>query len=209
MKVGGFSIAYDVIFLIFIIRELFYPLHEQTADFTCSCSWASSVAVMGLYASSVVGLSVFPSDADRIDIQTCLPEKLAVTILAFTLSSAVYTIILVGAAVIRANIRFILPTPTALQQPQQPQQEREGRPRGLSADQTATIHVIQVTENAPLSNPNPTPNTNPCAICLLECVGSVKRLNCGHQYHAECIDTWLQRQNACALCRRPAVILPT
>jgi hypothetical protein len=213
---AGFSIAYDLLFLIFIWSEIVKPLHEQTADFTCACSWASSVAVMGLYASSVVGLSVFPSGDKWPDTQACLPHPLAIVILAFTLSSAVYTLILVTAAVIRINLRptnVPYPQPPLPPLPPLPPSPLEDRLRGLSADQIAVIHVIQIADpfNAGTFNadapPNRVANAVICAICLLECVGLVKRLECGHQYHADCIDNWLKRQNTCALCRRPAILL--
>ena len=46
-----------------------------------------------------------------------------------------------------------------------------------------------------------------CAICLMEFEGGgeeAKELGCGHCYHAECLDQWLQRSSVCPLCKRQA-----
>mmetsp|Transcript_75547 Transcript_75547/g.179484 ORF Transcript_75547/g.179484 Transcript_75547/m.179484 type:complete len:566 (-) Transcript_75547:155-1852(-) len=43
-----------------------------------------------------------------------------------------------------------------------------------------------------------------CSVCLVDlAVGdSVRNLPCTHRFHMECIDTWLQKTQACPLCRR-------
>jgi hypothetical protein len=46
-----------------------------------------------------------------------------------------------------------------------------------------------------------------CSICLME-VGkeeAMRRLPCGHCFHVDCIDTWLQQCNNCPLCRTTPV----
>uniref|UniRef100_T1J8S4 RING-type domain-containing protein n=1 Tax=Strigamia maritima TaxID=126957 RepID=T1J8S4_STRMM len=42
-----------------------------------------------------------------------------------------------------------------------------------------------------------------CVICLLEqkCGQLVKDLPCSHVFHSECIDTWLEKNHSCPLCR--------
>lgn len=50
----------------------------------------------------------------------------------------------------------------------------------------------------------------PCSICLedFETLQNVKTLPCQHEYHAECIDTWLtSRSGKCPLCRTTALPL--
>lgn len=45
---------------------------------------------------------------------------------------------------------------------------------------------------------------NGCSICIEQVNDKeiVKRLpKCGHMYHAECIDTWLDKNNMCPVCR--------
>jgi len=45
---------------------------------------------------------------------------------------------------------------------------------------------------------------NGCSICIEQVNDKelVKRLpKCGHMYHAECIDTWLDKNNICPVCR--------
>ncbi|XP_055802246.1 E3 ubiquitin ligase BIG BROTHER-related-like [Solanum dulcamara] len=48
-----------------------------------------------------------------------------------------------------------------------------------------------------------------CAICLLEYKDedTIATLQCGHEFHTECINKWLQRKKACPFCR--ASVLPT
>ncbi|KAL3380964.1 hypothetical protein AABB24_001217 [Solanum stoloniferum] len=44
-----------------------------------------------------------------------------------------------------------------------------------------------------------------CAVCLYEVISGEncrKLPKCGHVFHAECVDTWLQRNRTCPLCRR-------
>jgi hypothetical protein len=44
-----------------------------------------------------------------------------------------------------------------------------------------------------------------CAICLSEYVAGeeVRELGCGHMFHANCAEAWLQTNKTCAACRRP------
>ncbi|KAG5569347.1 hypothetical protein H5410_059113 [Solanum commersonii] len=48
-----------------------------------------------------------------------------------------------------------------------------------------------------------------CAICLLEYKDedNIGTLQCGHEFHGECINKWLQRKKSCPFCR--ASVLPT
>jgi E3 ubiquitin-protein ligase RNF115/126 len=49
---------------------------------------------------------------------------------------------------------------------------------------------------------------NQCAICLAEVQSTdpVTSLPCGHRFHTECIQSWLQRGGRCPLCRG---VIPT
>ncbi|KAL3376226.1 hypothetical protein AABB24_002928 [Solanum stoloniferum] len=48
-----------------------------------------------------------------------------------------------------------------------------------------------------------------CAICLLEYKDeyTIATLQCGHKFHAECINKWLERKDTCPFCR--ASVYPT
>ncbi|MCD7452745.1 hypothetical protein HAX54_018047 [Datura stramonium] len=48
-----------------------------------------------------------------------------------------------------------------------------------------------------------------CAICLFDYQDkdTIGTLQCGHEFHAECINKWLQRNTSCPFCRGP--VLPT
>lgn len=220
---SGFSISYEALFLLFCIHELYSPLYEQTANFSCCCSLASTVAIVGMYASSVVGLAVFPTDHAWVGAEVCLPIELAKVIFAFVISSAFYTMVLIVASVVLSSIS-LLSSPSLGPAPnpaQQPTPDAPARQRGLSADQISTIQVIQVRPNGECNAAEGAEaaeataktattvaditSASICAICLVECTGRVKLLPCGHQFHAECIDGWLIRRNSCVLCRQPPV----
>ena len=49
-----------------------------------------------------------------------------------------------------------------------------------------------------------------CSICLvpLETGDRIGNLPCRHQMHVDCLKSWLQRQNACPLCKRLKVAQP-
>ena len=46
-----------------------------------------------------------------------------------------------------------------------------------------------------------------CLVCQFayEEKETVRKLPCGHCFHAECIDTWLADKETCAYCRQPIV----
>lgn len=47
-----------------------------------------------------------------------------------------------------------------------------------------------------------------CSICLESKHGKrLKHLGCKHSFHVKCINKWLQKNEACPLCRTPARIL--
>lgn len=49
--------------------------------------------------------------------------------------------------------------------------------------------------------------TNCCSICLSEIDGDAMELECKHQYHMQCIDTWLAIGDTCPLCRQGVLVL--
>jgi len=51
--------------------------------------------------------------------------------------------------------------------------------------------------------PNPVQGDKHCIICHDRLSTKQNRkLQCNHQFHAECIDSWLMRQDTCPMCRR-------
>lgn len=64
---------------------------------------------------------------------------------------------------------------------------------------------LPTTSEAVLSLPHvPVTTTEPCAICLdsLDKVATATLLPCGHLFHSECVDSWLQVKPKCPVCRR-------
>ncbi|XP_071905395.1 NEP1-interacting protein 1-like isoform X2 [Coffea arabica] len=74
--------------------------------------------------------------------------------------------------------------------------------RGLSHEAindlpTCNLHSIETT--------NPSCHETICAICLTDFKnGDCARMlpNCGHSFHVNCIDEWLNRNGTCPVCRR-------
>jgi hypothetical protein len=44
-----------------------------------------------------------------------------------------------------------------------------------------------------------------CQVCQFPYEGDdeLRELPCGHYFHRECVDSWLQTKSTCALCRKP------
>mmetsp|Transcript_25796 Transcript_25796/g.48562 ORF Transcript_25796/g.48562 Transcript_25796/m.48562 type:complete len:413 (-) Transcript_25796:144-1382(-) len=77
-------------------------------------------------------------------------------------------------------------------------QQPEGGPPPASQKTLRTIPLITVGED------DLTDDTNKeCCICLEanEIGSTVKRLPCGHLFHPECIDSWIQKHCTCPVCR--------
>lgn len=47
-----------------------------------------------------------------------------------------------------------------------------------------------------------------CTICF-EKIKISKILSCGHEYHSECINKWLDINKSCPLCRNIIIVIPT
>ena len=45
-----------------------------------------------------------------------------------------------------------------------------------------------------------------CVICLEPLNTKNKRLQCGHEFHDECVETWLQDNTTCPVCRQDVEI---
>ena len=61
-----------------------------------------------------------------------------------------------------------------------------------------------VSQNATTSSspPPPPPESNECAICLMNITpDSMKRTECNHTFHSECLKKWTTRKNTCPCCR--------
>ncbi len=50
---------------------------------------------------------------------------------------------------------------------------------------------------------NSTRPINNCSICLENITKNLKKLECNHQFHLNCIDQWVKKSNTCPLCRTP------
>ncbi|XP_038108809.1 E3 ubiquitin-protein ligase KCMF1-like [Culex quinquefasciatus] len=79
----------------------------------------------------------------------------------------------------------------------------EGR-KGWIAEDTLLLHLLASHQNdkgfvlgAVGRNGN-----QECSVCIEEItVENFKRLICGHAFHVACINTWLQENNNCPMCR--------
>jgi len=69
-------------------------------------------------------------------------------------------------------------------------------------DNTSLIAQLPVEKVTPQNIERFTGNT--CAICIdeFELAATTRRLPCGHDYHQECIDKWLNEHLECPLCKK-------
>lgn len=71
-------------------------------------------------------------------------------------------------------------------------------PDEYSADTTSTQ-----SENS-LQSPPATDESVKCVICLdTQNSKEIQPILCGHSFHRMCLETWLQRENRCPICRSP------
>jgi hypothetical protein len=65
------------------------------------------------------------------------------------------------------------------------------------------------------SNKEKENSCNHCSICLEDLKSKKVILNCGHSYHIDCINTWIQSQynkdivSKCPLCRQTIIEIPS
>ncbi|XP_018470007.2 extensin [Raphanus sativus] len=71
---------------------------------------------------------------------------------------------------------------------------------------TRTCSVINHAEKSPQTKDG---ETEPCTICQ-ECFKNEEKiatLDCGHEYHAECLEKWLIVKNVCPICKSEALVM--
>ncbi|KAK4797268.1 hypothetical protein SAY86_029594 [Trapa natans] len=71
----------------------------------------------------------------------------------------------------------------------------------LSSESILRMITVRTSQQPSTSQGDQAPD--PCIICLnnLNHEPVVRRLNCGHEYHLDCIETWLQQKRECPICR--------
>ncbi|CAG7867881.1 unnamed protein product [Brassica rapa] len=75
---------------------------------------------------------------------------------------------------------------------------------------TRTCSVINVAEESSSSSPQTKDReTEPCTICQESFKNEEKiaTLDCGHEYHAECLEKWLIVKNVCPICKSEALVM--
>ena len=80
---------------------------------------------------------------------------------------------------------------------------RPPRPQGLAPGTIREMLPAEPYALPPLGERSPSFTAPECTICLENLIegDEVRRLKCGHVFHAECIDSWLVKVAACPLCR--------
>ena len=74
------------------------------------------------------------------------------------------------------------------------------RPRGVG-EQALALHTEIRNYGLDLNG------ETTCAICMndFDENENVRLLQCGHYFHANCVDQWLERSESCPLCRQSIV----
>ncbi|CAH8357152.1 unnamed protein product [Eruca vesicaria subsp. sativa] len=75
---------------------------------------------------------------------------------------------------------------------------------------TRTCSVINHAEESSSSSPQTKDRgTEPCTICQESFKNEEKiaTLDCGHEYHAECLEKWLVVKNVCPICKAEALVM--
>ena len=74
---------------------------------------------------------------------------------------------------------------------------------GLSAEELQRLSVRSLERQPSAEHPR-------CCICCCDYVEGdrVMKLACGHEYHLECISTWLRAKKICPMCKQPAAAAP-
>ena len=67
----------------------------------------------------------------------------------------------------------------------------------ITIEQTPDFSRLYIEDNvSPLHQP-----LFVCSICLDDSNENVKTLLCGHKFHKDCIEEWLNREESCPMCR--------
>ncbi|KAF8052381.1 hypothetical protein N665_1564s0003 [Sinapis alba] len=74
---------------------------------------------------------------------------------------------------------------------------------------TRTCSVINLAEESSSSPQTKDRETEPCTICQESFKNEEKiaTLDCGHEYHAECLEKWLIVKNVCPICKSEALVM--
>ncbi|XP_024514800.1 RING-H2 finger protein ATL29-like [Selaginella moellendorffii] len=92
--------------------------------------------------------------------------------------------------------------PNAQQQQGQQQQQQQQRHRGLDPESLEKLPILRYSSIKSSKKGKAGPE---CTVCLLQFEENeqVRLLpDCGHLFHADCIDMWLETHSTCPLCRR-------
>ncbi|KAL0392754.1 UNVERIFIED_CONTAM: RING-H2 finger protein ATL16 [Sesamum radiatum] len=76
--------------------------------------------------------------------------------------------------------------------------------RGLDEAAIRSIPILEFKKTAPGKRPAPETKSYECAVCLNEFQEEEKLRvipNCGHGFHVDCVDVWLQNNANCPICR--------
>ena len=74
---------------------------------------------------------------------------------------------------------------------------------------TRTCSVINLAEESSSSPQTKDRETEPCTICQESFKNEEKiaTLDCGHEYHVECLEKWLIVKNVCPICKSEALVM--
>jgi Ring finger domain len=96
---SGSCIAFEMVMVLFLVREIAAPLSEEVVNFSVSCSCSMCALFAGLYACAVVGISITAQTQDWQVVGVCAPAPFVYIMFGFAIAGSLYITTVIACAV--------------------------------------------------------------------------------------------------------------
>ena len=96
---SGSCIAFEMVMVLFLVREIAAPLSEEVVNFSISCSCSMCALFAGLYACAVVGISITAQTQDWQVVGVCAPAPFVYIVFGFNIAGSFYITAVIACAV--------------------------------------------------------------------------------------------------------------